>query len=68
MTPADFRAALARLELSQSEFARRLATLGDERPYATRLRTVQALASGNRGTLPWAVAALVTLMERDGVA
>jgi hypothetical protein len=64
MTPQDFRAALRRLGLSQVGLARRLETLGDDRPYPTRLRCIQELASLGRTTpIPWSVVAMMTLLE-----
>ena len=65
MTPTEFRAALARMDLSQSDFARVLQRLGDARPWPTVLRTVQELASKDRiVAMPWSVVALLRLMER----
>jgi DNA-binding transcriptional regulator YiaG len=61
MTPAEFRAALSRLGLSQSGFARRVAALGGE---PLPLRTVQAWALGEREPPP-VVPALLVLMERE---
>ena len=68
MTPADFRATLARLGHTQSSFARLLAELGDARPPATILRTVQEIASRDRAApVPWAVACLLSALERQAL-
>ncbi len=46
MTAEAFKAALAKLDLTQSGFARRMRELGDPRSLATILRTVSAYSSG----------------------
>ncbi len=65
MTSQDFRAALARLRLTQTEFSQRLQELGDDRPWPTILRTVQELARpGRTARTPWSVVALMGAIER----
>ena len=64
MTATEFRATLARLHLSQSGFARHIATLAGE---PMSLRTVQAWALGdNPVSAP--VAALLAVMERQAAS
>ncbi len=60
MSPADFRATLTRLGLSQTGFAREVERLGGER---LPLRTVQDWCAGARG-IPPTVPALLALLER----
>jgi hypothetical protein len=62
MTPSDFRAALARLGLSQSALARRLIELGAEGEFRSVLRTVQRMAAGE-SKVSHEMAALLRLME-----
>jgi len=64
MTPPEFRAALAGLDLSQAEFARTLAQLGrDPRPPATIYRQIQGYALGEV-QIPSPLAALLTVLGR----
>jgi hypothetical protein len=64
MTPT-FRQRLATLGLTQTQFARLLAELGDPRPATTILRCVQELARPCRtAPTPWAVVALLGAVER----
>lgn len=64
MTPSEFRAALARLSLSQSAFARLLQALA--RSSASQLRSVQRWADETRTEpVPEPVAALLHVMERQ---
>lgn len=68
MTSVGFRRALSELDLTQSDFARLLQHLGDDRPWPTILRTVQELSRVDRPQrVPWAVAAVIRLLHRlDG--
>jgi len=58
MTHAEFRAALTRLDLSQTAFAAQVGAIGGER---LPLRTVQGWATGTRA-IPPAVPALLAMM------
>ena len=64
MTPAEVRAALKRLGMGQTDFARYLAAHGDDRPLSSILRTVSELCRHERRErTPWAVAVLLRLLE-----
>jgi hypothetical protein len=63
MTADQFRAALARLSLSQSDLARRLIELGAEGEFRVVLRTIQRMAAGD-SKVSNEMAALIGLMEQ----
>ena len=64
MTPAEFRAALLSLGLTQSSFARKVGEIGGQ-PLV--LRTVQAWALGERPIHALVPALLALLRERAAV-
>jgi DNA-binding transcriptional regulator YiaG len=66
MTPTQFRAAIARLGLTQSSLARLLSELGDPADPKTILRRVQRWATGDH-SVPGEVVALLTLLHRHPI-
>lgn len=63
MPELNFRQELADLGFNQSSFTRRLIELGDPRPFATLLRSVQNYAIGT-SSLPGEMVVILGLMRR----
>jgi hypothetical protein len=63
MAELNFRQELAELGFNQSSFTRRLIELGDPRPFATLLRSVQNYAIGT-SSLPGEMVVILGLMRR----
>ena len=69
MTQAEYLDALARLDLGGTRLAHELQGLGDERSFLAISRETQRLKhpwpSTRKRHVPWAVAALVRVLERE---
>ena len=64
---AEFRAAIARLGLSQSGLARKMRELGDPRSMSTILRSIANWCRGETG-VPGEMWVVITLLEREAKA
>ena len=70
MTQDEYISALSRLGLDgPNMLARKLLTLGDERPWLTILRTTQrlrrSLFDALERSMPWSIIIMVRLLERE---